>query len=798
MCSKSFTDREPKIRRSLRIILLTLAVVILLSLIAAYTAYLKWEESVVPELAWKATAFIGQKVEIEDLSFHPLGGIILSGVRINNPDTFQPGRLLKIKKLSLRTRWRELLKGRLPVTAVTVYSPELTVIKNEKGELNISKEIREFFKGESRFNYDIEDLTIRDGIFDFQGDGRFRNTDIDFTLENLSSRQGTKTLIEGATHLAGGRVNVAGWAYLKDDPRRVELSVTPEKIDLSAISDAAKRYEMQAAIEKVTLRGEMHKDGETEVTAAMKTKIAGSGRYPLDGALAVDISIGSRFDINRFKETISGEVALSSGEAVFKGVRVGALSGRGTFDHRDFYLKMSLPGAFGGTVDTSVKGKSQGGPFPMELKLMAQKIDMRSVRQLAAAFVPVPYDVSGVVEQTDVEGILSSRESFRGKASVKTAGMTVAQDGKKILTDASVQTRIDFLGKDLKFEINARTGKLYAQLSGDVRNFAKTGRAAAVRVSLPAAEIAAIRESFWDVFPDALLYAGLEGSISSDLIVSHRRGDLTIQGALTLNNVAFRGENDEYEIGPIDGSLPISYGKSSAEKLPVPMFERSGFEKIQEDFLQKKSANGYSTVTMRTVRYGFRIIQDLSLRVQQKGSVFNIGRFSGTVFGGRLQGVAVLDVSDGLSYRAGMLIKGLSLTELCREIEPIKGYLSGKVDGVANLKGETGGITNLIGKADFWTYSTKAEDTKISREFLQKIGGPSLKTYIGDRRFDKGIMNVYLQDGYIVFREFELSNRNILGIVDLSIKVAPFSNRIAIDHLLWTIAEAAQRAKEKR
>ena len=57
-------------------------------------------------------------------------------------------------------------------------------------------------------------------------------------------------------------------------------------------------------------------------------------------------------------------------------------------------------------------------------------------------------------------------------------------------------------------------------------------------------------------------------------------------------------------------------------------------------------------------------------------------------------------------------------------------------------------------------------------------------------------MSIYIQKGFLIFRELEISNRNILGIQDLSVKVAPLNNRIAIDHLMWTIVEAADRAKK--
>jgi hypothetical protein len=103
-----------------------------------------------------------------------------------------------------------------------------------------------------------------------------------------------------------------------------------------------------------------------------------------------------------------------------------------------------------------------------------------------------------------------------------------------------------------------------------------------------------------------------------------------------------------------------------------------------------------------------------------------------------------------------------------------------------------------MGRAEFWADPKGGEKMRISREFLERIGGPTAKLYLGERRFDTGIMDVYLLDGYLIFKELELSNRNLLGMTDLSVKVAPLSNRIALDHLLWTITEAATRAKEKK
>jgi hypothetical protein len=167
------------------------------------------------------------------------------------------------------------------------------------------------------------------------------------------------------------------------------------------------------------------------------------------------------------------------------------------------------------------------------------------------------------------------------------------------------------------------------------------------------------------------------------------------------------------------------------------------------------------------------------------------------MFGGRLSGAAFIDLSPGLNYQAGLIVDAVSLTQLCEDISPIRGYISGKVNGIVAIKGSGAGLAKIIGKADFWTFSDRGETTRISREFLEKIGGPQVRAYLGERRFNKGIMNIYIQNGFLIFRDLEISNRNILGITDLSVKVAPLNNRIAIDHLMWTITEAAQRAKKK-
>jgi hypothetical protein len=252
-------------------------------------------------------------------------------------------------------------------------------------------------------------------------------------------------------------------------------------------------------------------------------------------------------------------------------------------------------------------------------------------------------------------------------------------------------------------------------------------------------------------------------------------------------------------VGPVNGTIPIRYqaGDDSGAPLSLPSFEGAEYQKLGEYYAKKNLDRDYNRISAGSLRYGFRLFEDIEIWLSQSGQYLNIGRFGANIFGGRLDGSAVVSFSRGLNYRAGMMVKGISLTRLCDDIAPIKGYITGKVDGTALLKGTGGGMNGLIGRADFRAYSAGGEKTKISKEFLQKIGRPSMQAYLGERPFDKGIISLYLENGYLIFRELEISHKNFIGMTDLSVKVAPFNNRIALEHFMETITEAAERAKDK-
>jgi hypothetical protein len=502
------------------------------------------------------------------------------------------------------------------------------------------------------------------------------------------------------------------------------------------------------------------------------------------------------------KRPVSGDLRFSAENILFNGIGSRNLSGAGKFDEKDFSLDIQHAEMFGGRLKLAAEGMVSENLFPIKTKVVAEDMDLTVLSKLLSKSIKIPYSVAGNMKKATFQGVLNSETNLVGSGflEVEKVSFSDSNTRRNIIKDASLRAELGFEGKDLTLKAAAVAGKIIPQLSGAVKDFLEKGRSLQIKGILPEVSLTEIRNSFWDVFPDSLLYAGLDGSVSSDFLIDYGKDGLSVRGGVQLNGCFFKGEFGEYSIGPINGQVPIAYGRvrNGGGAVSLPSFEKSQFDSLTKYYAKDGREEDLKKITIGSLDYGFPLLKDITLLVEQRGSVLNIERFGANIFGGRFEGSGLLDLSNGLDYRAGFIIQGLSMATLCERIEPIRGFISGKVDGVANFKGSGVGLSHLIGMADFWTYSSGNEKTMISKEFLQKIGGPSLKTYLGNRRFNKGIMSLYLQKGDLIFKELEMSNRNFFGVTDLSVKVVPFNNRIALDKFLWSVTEAAQRPKEKK
>ena len=168
-----------------------------------------------------------------------------------------------------------------------------------------------------------------------------------------------------------------------------------------------------------------------------------------------------------------------------------------------------------------------------------------------------------------------------------------------------------------------------------------------------------------------------------------------------------------------------------------------------------------------------------------------------TLLGGTLLGDGFFSYGKKMEYGVDLTVGNLSLRSLCSTYPSIKGYISGKVDGIVSLFGQGSGLNGLRGFMNIWAHPGPDEDMLVSKEFLQKLAGKKLKGlfFRNDRPYDTGEIRGYLQEGYLTFDTLDISHTNFLGVRDLSVTVAPVQNRIELGHLLTSIKEAATRGK---
>ena len=94
---------------------------------------------------------------------------------------------------------------------------------------------------------------------------------------------------------------------------------------------------------------------------------------------------------------------------------------------------------------------------------------------------------------------------------------------------------------------------------------------------------------------------------------------------------------------------------------------------------------------------------------------------------------------------------------------------------------------------------TAQERKEISRTLIEKLAGQRIRYFSlfgQDRRYDRGVLDVGLKRGDLIFHELNISH-NTLGIKDLDIKVSPTFNKIGLTHLLESVKTAIERVKAK-
>ncbi|MBU5638082.1 AsmA family protein [Geomonas sp. Red69] len=575
------------------------------------------------------------------------------------------------------------------------------------------------------------------------------------------------------------------------------------------------RFGYRVEDEKVSLEGVQGRLGETRVVA---TRIAsrlpppgpGVGRVPLVLELEGGALRQGDLDLSGLSGRAQGSVVTAGAEKW--------LEGTATLSCRAVTMRGRAAGAAllqanftkgGGRAE--LEGRFLGGklsadatfrPFvpgaSVAFKVALQDGDAAQM----ASFLPK----TATIRPTDGHLDLRSSGTYSGKGGVecrfetKGRGLALAKNGRSALSGASLFLSGSYAAGGLSVgEGLFSPGKGVAlRARGQVADAFSPKRRGTISFSLPDTPADVLADAIVNLMPTALQEAALKGVLSANGTLEFRDGRQLLEGGIDIHGGSIESAPQKLAVTGIDGRIPVSLdlsGKSTPQPKETRDFSRANYPRVLGQ-LRTLPAAGEQLAVARTV-FGTLELGRLTVQLRASQGLMEIAPLRTTLYDGAIVGTGYLAVREKPTYRADLLVNGLSLKQLCRSIPSVQGYISGRVDGVISFRGVGGGVAGTTGFVDLWAREGGGEKMLVSKEFLQRLAKQKLSGFFlgRDRDYDEAEIKATLQEGDLTFNTLKIVNTNFFGVKDLNVNIAPTQNRIALDHLLESIKEAAVRGK---
>jgi hypothetical protein len=374
------------------------------------------------------------------------------------------------------------------------------------------------------------------------------------------------------------------------------------------------------------------------------------------------------------------------------------------------------------------------------------------------------------------------------------------KEGKNLLAGGALTLSGEWMhGNLLIREGKLDVGKdLALTLGGELAGAATASREGTFTIGLAQVPLASLQKAAANLLPRSLQGGALAGTVAAQGKFRFQGKRAVLDGEVALKDCAADIPAQKLNIAAINGAIPFSLDFAGMAALRAPeklRFTRQNYPRLLA-LLQDGAKKG-RTLTIGKVRFGTTELGPTILAIRASDGLTEVESLKSTLFRGALLGHGYFRYQGKVNYGADMLVHDVSLRELCNTYPAIKGYLSGRVDGLVSLFGRGTAVNDLAGYLELWTRSSKDEKMLVSKEFLQKLAGKKFKGifFREDRPFDRGEIGAWMEDGYLTFDTLDISHTNFLGIRDLSVTVAPVQNRIGVAHLFSAIKEAAARGK---
>ena len=388
---------------------------------------------------------------------------------------------------------------------------------------------------------------------------------------------------------------------------------------------------------------------------------------------------------------------------------------------------------------------------------------------------------------------LSCRFDARGRE-IALANAT----GKSLVSGAAASVRGRLSGGTLTIdEADVSPGRGVALTArGEIAEALSEKRRGTLLLALPETSLNDLVESLINLAPPLIQEATLKGSVAAEGRMELREGRKVLNGGVTVRGGRVEASTQKFLVADLNGRIPVSLdfgGKESAVPRAAGEFSRENYPRVLAQL--RATQQGGDLVTVEKTGFGSVQTGKLSAQLRAQNGLTEITSLRTTLYDGTVLGRGHLLFAGQATYRGDLLVHGLSMKALCKSLPNLEGYISGRVDGVVSVHGIGGDQKRLTGFVDLWAREGGGEKMVVSKQFLQRLAKQKLSGFFlsRDRPYDKAEIKATLERGELTFNELQILNTNALGVKDLNVNIAPTQNRIALDHLLESIKEAAVR-----
>lgn len=569
---------------------------------------------------------------------------------------------------------------------------------------------------------------------------------------------------------------------------------------------------------KITFSDAAFRSGDTSGTIArlaaripVKESWAGTTRYPLaieisnaeirQGQIALQALSGKlngSYTSEAGGSWLEGTAELAAGGASWQGRALGAATVSLVFSKTGGKGKVSatpLGGKLSGEVAFNPFAPEKGGAFQLEIKgvslaTAADLLPRRGGVALADGLLDASLD--GGYSRRDG---LNCRFAARGSelALTGSAGKTLLAKGGIVLSGAVSGQNVSISNA----VFSAGEG-VVLKARGEVANAFSTKQEGSFTFTLPETAVNSLIDPITNVLPRYLQEATFGGAMAAEARFDLHEGRKLLNGSLLLKGVGLELPSQKFTAAGINGTLPFSLdfsGGEAARTSETLSFSRQNYPRLLEQFRHAQSAD--RAVTVDKLRFGPLELGTLAMHVTAGNGITEITALHTSLYQGSLFGKGYVTSGNGLLYRGDLLVNDLSLIQFCNAFPKIRGYISGRLDGIVSLSGEGNGKEKLLGFTELWTRSGSGEKMHVSKEFLQKLAGKKLRGFFfrNDRSYDQAEIKAIMKGGDLTFETLDILHTTFPGIRDLSVSVAPTSNRISLDRLFSTIKQAGASGK---